>query len=142
MEESPSDSLGLRIIKLIVEEKQQAKTSVQQLISKTRLEIEDAAIQRKVLELIEAILVNKFPNLSREEVKEMLSLELIRGTRYYEELKEEAREEVKGEVREEIQQETKVGMITKLLLRGMNVEEIAEILELDVEVVRKVVEEN
>lgn len=56
MEDASSESLGLGIIKLIVEEKQKAKTSVKQLISKARLEVKDAAIQRKVLELIEAIL--------------------------------------------------------------------------------------
>ncbi|WP_322745445.1 DUF2887 domain-containing protein [Plectonema radiosum] len=134
MESVSSNSLGLGIIKLIVEENQKAKISVQQLVDKAKLEVEDAAIQRKVLELIEAILVNKFPNLNREEIKEMLSLELIKGTRYYEELKEE----VRGEVKEEV----KVGMITKLLQRGMTVEEIADILELDVEFVRKVVEDN
>ncbi|MEB3218562.1 MAG: Rpn family recombination-promoting nuclease/putative transposase [Nostocales cyanobacterium 94392] len=134
MESVSSDSLGLGIIKLIVEENQKAKISVQQLVDKAKLEVKDAAIQRKVLELIEAILVNKFPNLNREEIKEMLSLELIKGTRYYEELKEEARQEVKEEVRGEV--------ITKLLQRGMTVEEIADILELDVEFVRKVLKDN
>ncbi len=128
MEDISSQSLGLGIIKLIVEEKQKAKTSVKQLIDKARLEVKDAAIQRKVLELIEAILVNKFPNLSREEVKEMLSMELIKGTKVYEEIKEEAKEEIK------------VAMVTKLMQRGMNSKEIAELLELDIEVVRKVVE--
>ena len=140
MEDISSQSLGLGIIKLIVEEKQKAKTSVKQLIDKARLEVKDAAIQRKVLELIEAILVNKFPNLSREEVKEMLSMELIKGTKVYEELKEEARQEVKEEVRQEAKEEIKISMVTKLMQRGINSKEIAELLELDIEVVRKVVE--
>ena len=64
----------------------------------------------------------------------MLSLELIRGTRVYQELKEEAREEVKEEV--------KIEMIAKLLQRGMSVQEVAEILELDVEVVRNIEQGN
>ncbi len=34
-----------------------------------------------------------------------------------------------------------MGMITKLRQRGMTVQEVAEILELDVEVVRKAIEE-
>ncbi|MBW4645847.1 MAG: Rpn family recombination-promoting nuclease/putative transposase [Goleter apudmare HA4340-LM2] len=160
MEDASSQSLGLRIIKLIVEGKQKAKESVRQLVNQARLEVSDAAIQRKILELIEAILVNKFPNLSREEIKEMLSLELIRGTRVYQELKEEAREEVKQEVKEEVKQEVKEEvkqevkeevkqevkeevkqevkeeMIKKLLQRGMSIQEVAEIFELDVEVIR------
>lgn len=128
MGDTPYQSLGLGIVKLIVEGKQQAKESVKQLVNQAR-EVNDAAIQIKILELIEAVLVNKFPNLSREEVKEMLSMELIKGTRVYEELREEA------------EQEAKIEIIAKLLQRGMSVEELAEILELDVEVVRKVAEE-
>ncbi len=58
----------------------------------------------------------------------MLSMELIKGTKVYEEIKEEAKEEIK------------VAMVTKLMQRGMNSKEIAELLELDIEVVRKVVE--
>jgi predicted transposase YdaD len=122
MGDAPYQSLGLGIVKLIVEGKQKAKESVKQLVNQAREEVKDTAIQRKVLELIEAILVNKFPNLSREEIKAMLSLELIRGTRVYEELKEEVQIEI----------------IAKLLQRGMSVQEVAEILELDVEVIRNV----
>ncbi len=140
-----------------MKKKQKAKASVKQLIDKARLEVKDAAIQKKVLELIEAILVNKFPNLSREEIKEMLSMELIKGTRVYEELKEEAKEEAKQELKEKLKEEAKeeakqelkeklkeevkIAMAKKLMQRGMNVEEIAEVLELNVEIAKKIVEE-
>ncbi|BAZ40122.1 hypothetical protein NIES4101_60830 [Calothrix sp. NIES-4101] len=149
MAETSSASLGLGIVKLIVEGKSKAKESAKQLVNKTRQEVNDAAIQRKVLELIEAILVNKFPNMSREEIKEMLSLELIRGTRFYQELKEEAKEEAKQEVKEEVKQEVKqevkeevkLEMVKKLLQRGMGLEEVAEILDVDLEVIRKLANE-
>ncbi|NJR16616.1 MAG: Rpn family recombination-promoting nuclease/putative transposase [Calothrix sp. CSU_2_0] len=161
MEETSYSSLGLGIVKLIVEGKAKAKESAKQLVNKTRQEVNDAAIQRKVLELIEAILVNKFPNMSREEIKEMLSLELIRGTRFYQELKDEAKEEVKQEVKEEVKQEVKeevkqevkeeikqevkeeikLEMVRKLLRRGMNVEDVADILDVNVEVVRELANE-
>ncbi len=85
MQDEPYESLGLGIVKLIVEGKQKARESVKQLVDKARVEVSDGINQRKVLELIEVILVNKFPNLSREEIKEMLSMELIKGTRVYEE---------------------------------------------------------
>ncbi|MCC5640486.1 Rpn family recombination-promoting nuclease/putative transposase [Nostoc sp. CHAB 5844] len=107
----------------------------------SREEVKDTAIQKKILELIEAILVNKFPNLSREEIKAMLSMELIKGTRVYEELKEEAKQEVKQELKEELKEEVTREMIAKLLQRGMSVQEVAEILELDVEIIRNVAEE-
>ncbi len=164
MGETSDSSLGLGIIKLIVEGKQKAKVLVKQLVNKARQEINDAAIQRKLLELIEAILVNKFPNLSREEIKEMLSMELIKGTRLYQELKEEARQEVKEEARQEVKEEVKqevkeevkqevkeevkqevkeevqLKMIAKLLQRGMNVQEVAEILELDVNFITRIID--
>ncbi|AFY32417.1 Rpn family recombination-promoting nuclease/putative transposase [Calothrix sp. PCC 7507] len=159
--DASNQSLGLGILQLIVEGKQKAQELVKQLVNQARLEVNDAAIQRKVLELIEAILVNKFPNLSREEIKEMLSMELIKGTRVYQELKEEAREEVKQEVKEEVKQEVKEEvkqevkeevkqevkeevkqevkeeMLRKLLQRGMSVQEVAEIFELDVEFISR-----
>ncbi|MBD2487978.1 tetratricopeptide repeat protein [Aulosira sp. FACHB-615] len=54
------------------------------------------------------------------------ALSKLRHNKAYQDLKEEAREEVKTE------------MVAKLLQRGMSVEEVAEILELDVEVIRNV----
>lgn len=83
----------------------------------------------------------------------MLSMELIKGTRVYQELKEEARQEVKQEVKEEVKQEVKeqfkqevkvevqLEMIAKLLQRGMSVQEVAEILELNVDFIRRIVDE-
>ncbi|WP_017656116.1 Rpn family recombination-promoting nuclease/putative transposase [Fortiea contorta] len=125
-----NQSLGLEIVKLIVEGKRKTKKLVEQLINRTREEVNDAAIQRKVLELIEAILVNKFPNLSREEVKEMLALELIRGTRVYQELKEEAREEVKAEIQEEIREKIKAQV--KLEVREEVEQEVKAQVKLEV----------
>lgn len=81
----------------------------------------DAILQQKVLEFIEAIVVYKFPNLSREEIEAMLNLNLIRQTKVYQEAKEEGKLEV----------------VPKLLKRGFSIQEIAELLGVDVEAVRK-----
>ncbi len=88
MGEDAYESLGLGILKLIVEGKRKAKFAAKQLVNKARQEFNNKAAQEKFLELIESIVINKYPNLSREEVQEMLSLNLIRGTRYYQELEE------------------------------------------------------
>jgi predicted transposase YdaD len=55
------------------------------------------------MELIETIVVYKFPSLSREEIEKMLGLSELRQTKVYQEALEEGREEgiVMGEQRGE-----------------------------------------
>jgi len=55
----------------------------------------------------------------------MLNLSLIKHTRVYQEAKEEGKQEIVLKV------------VPKLLQRGLSLQEIAEILEVDVETVRK-----
>ncbi len=164
------ESLGLGILKLIVEGKRKAKKLAKQLVDKARQELSNKAAQQTFLELIESIIINKYPKLSREEVQEMLTLNLIRGTRYYQELEEEitakvekkitakvekkakakAKEEVKAEVKEEVKaevkeevkaevkEEVKLDTAARLLQRGISPQEVAAILELDVETVSNI----
>ncbi|BAZ14197.1 hypothetical protein NIES4071_60370 [Calothrix sp. NIES-4071] len=156
------ESLGLGILKLIVEGKRKAKKSAKQLVDKAKQELSDKAAKETFLELIESIVINKYPKLSREEVQEMLSLNLIRGTRYYQELEEEitakvekkvkaevkeqvkaeVKEQVKAEVKEqvkaEVKEEFKLDMATRLLQRGISPQEVAAVLELDVEAVNNI----
>ena len=93
----------------------------------------DTLSQRKVLEFIETIVVYKFPNLSREEIETMLNLNLLKQTRVYQEAKEEGKEEGKLE--------TQLKMIPILLELGLTIQQIADRLELEVEEVRKFVNE-
>jgi predicted transposase YdaD len=159
MGEDAYQSLGLGILKLIVEGKRKAKFVAKQLADKAKQELNNQANQKRFLELIESILVNKYPKLSREDIEEMLSLNLIRGTRYYQELEEEitakvekkvtakvekrvkarVKEEVKAEVKEEVKAEVKLDTAARLLQRGISPEEVAAILDLDIEFVRNIV---
>jgi predicted transposase/invertase (TIGR01784 family) len=53
-------------------------------------------------EILEKILVSKFPNLTREEIKNMLKLETnLMKTRYFQEAREEAIKEGRQEGRQE-----------------------------------------
>ncbi len=56
----------------------------------------------------------------------MLSVNLIKGTRVYQEIKDEVKEEVKTEI------------VPQLLQRGISVQEVADLLDLDEEVIRKI----
>jgi predicted transposase YdaD len=70
------------------------------LITKTRLEVVDQALQQKVLDLIETIVVYKLPLISRQELIKMFGLENfdIKTTRIYEEVRDEVRQEQTLEV--------------------------------------------
>lgn len=75
-----------------------------------------------MLEFIQSIVVNKFPNLRAEGIKAMLNLtDDIKDTAYYKSVREEVFLEV----------------VQNLLERGDSIEEIAKTLKIDVEEVRK-----
>jgi len=73
--------------------------------------------------------IDKFVNLSREELEAMLNLDSLKKSRVYQEGKQEGFEE--GAL------ETKLKMIPRLMKLGLSIEQIAESLDLDVETVRK-----
>ncbi|AFY91229.1 Rpn family recombination-promoting nuclease/putative transposase [Chroococcidiopsis thermalis] len=128
-EEATEESLGLKIVRLVVASQQRTGELAKQLVSRAREELADSLIQQKVIEFIETIVVYKFPNMSREEIEAMLNISLLRETRVYQEAAEE------GELR------AKVKLVPKLLQKGLSIQEIADVLELDIEEVRRVARE-
>jgi predicted transposase/invertase (TIGR01784 family) len=87
----------------------------------------DVTIQQQIVELIETVVLYKFPNLSREEIEAILALSELKQTRVYQEGLEEGREE--GRL------EAKLEMVLLLLELGLSLEEIAQGLGLDIEMV-------
>jgi len=134
-----SSSIGLGIIKLVVSPEDEARQEAQSLINLVKKA--DAENSRDLLELVERMLIYKFSSYSRQELAAMFGLTEWQQTRFYqevkEEVKEELREEVKEEVKEEVREETKLETIPRLLSEGLTVEQIARILELDIEVVKQ-----
>jgi predicted transposase/invertase (TIGR01784 family) len=128
-EETTEETLGVKIVRLVVASQQKTGELAKQLVSQAREELTDPLIQQKVIEFIETIVVYKFPNMSREEIEAMLNISLLRETRVYQEAAEE------GELR------AKVKLVPKLLQKGLSIQEIADVLELDIEEVRRVARE-
>ena len=95
------------------------------LIERTKLELESSPSQRQLIELIETIVIYKFPQLSYEEIETMLNLEEIRQTKVYQDAKEEG------------QLEQKLAMIPLLRELGLDTVQIAQRLELSEEVVEE-----
>ncbi len=77
-------SLNLATLKLIVTPKNQASSEAQKILEKTKTQ-EEFNLR---LDLVEAILVNKFPKLTIEEIQKMINLREadITQTRFYQQV--------------------------------------------------------
>ena len=120
--------VGIATIKLIFEDENTAIVAARDLRSRTQQQINNEIQQRQLLELIETILVYKFPRMNRKEIEEMFGLSDLKQTRVYQEGVEEG-----------IQQ-GRIESIPRLLRLGLSVEQIAQGLDLDLEEVRRQVE--
>ena len=119
------DSLGIATIKLIIAKENQAVATAKQLIERVRTEFTQP---QNFLQLIETILIYKLPRLSRREIEAMFSLDELKQTRYFQ------------DVREEGKLEGKLESVPRLLALGLTVEQIAQALDLTVEKVREIPE--
>ena len=83
--------MGVGVIKLVVESEQQAVPQAKALIEQTRNQLSDSQLQQQLIDLVERIVVYKFPQKSREEIEAMFELSDLKQTRVYQEaLAEEA----------------------------------------------------
>lgn len=67
----------------------------------------------------------------------MLGLDLIKNTRVYQEAQQEGKREGKLEGKLECKLEGKLETLPRLLKMGLSLEQVAEALDLDIEVVRQ-----
>ncbi|MFN6501394.1 MAG: Rpn family recombination-promoting nuclease/putative transposase [Nostoc sp. DedQUE01] len=89
------------------------------------------------MRLIETILIYKLPRLSQEEIGKMFELNDLRQTRFFQDVFEEGKKQGKQEAFEEAKQEVKLEVIPHLLAFGFSIEQIAQALGLDEQVVRQ-----
>jgi predicted transposase/invertase (TIGR01784 family) len=145
IEQAAEPSIGVGIVQLVVESKKKTGNLARQLITKARQDLPDATLQQQIIELIETVVLYKFPNLSREELETMLGLSELKQTRVYQEARQEGLEEGRQEGLEEGleqgQLRAKLAMVHKLRQRGFGIEELAALLELDIETVRRAAQE-
>jgi predicted transposase/invertase (TIGR01784 family) len=127
--EGDRSNVGLGILKLVVEPEESAGELAQNLIERTKQELKDSHSQKQLLELIKTIVIYKFPQLSYQEIEIMLNLEEIRQTRVYQDAKLEGIEQGKLE--------QKIAMIPLLQELGLTIEQIAQRLEIEANLVRE-----
>ncbi|AFY43301.1 Rpn family recombination-promoting nuclease/putative transposase [Nostoc sp. PCC 7107] len=121
--------LGIATIKLVIEGEDTAINTARELINRTQQAVNLQLPQKQLLELIETILVYKFPQMSREEIEAMFGLSELKQTRVYQEAKEEG------------EQKAKLEAVPKLLALGLTLEQIAQALDLDVTQVQQVAQQ-
>jgi len=123
--ESAEQYLGVGVIKLVVETKKKVDNLARHLVNKARQEIADEAVKLQVIELIETIVLYKFPEKSRQEIEAMFGFDDLKKTRYFQDVAEEAK------------QEGKLEAVPRLLALGLTVEQVAGALSLSVEQVQQ-----
>jgi predicted transposase/invertase (TIGR01784 family) len=107
--------IGARLARLIVLDEAAAAAEARELAAQPR----PVAERLVVLDLLETILVYKFPSLSRKEIVKMLHLPEtdLKKTRFYQEVFDEGREEGRDEGREEGREAAEVALLLRLLTR-------------------------
>lgn len=127
--EGEQQLIGIGILKLVVEDQSSAGELARNLIERTKSELEESPRQKQLIELIETIVIYKFPRLTYQEIETMLNLAEIKQTQVYQDAKEEGIEQGKLE--------QKIAMIPLLLELGLNISQIAQRLEIEESLVRE-----
>jgi predicted transposase/invertase (TIGR01784 family) len=141
--EGADRSLGVKVVKLVIEPAETAAEQARQSIAMARQQISDPIVQRDLINLIETIIVYKLPQKSREEIAAMLNLSELKQTRFYQEVKQEGLEEGLEQGLEQGKQEgerqAKLEAIRRTIGLGINLETIAQLLDLSLEFVRQTI---
>jgi predicted transposase/invertase (TIGR01784 family) len=118
-------SLEVRAIQLMGAKKNVVANQAKQLIEQARVERQNDASLKTVLELINTIFIYKFPDRTRQEIETMLGLSELKQTRVY----------------QEARQEEKLEVISRMVPLGLTVEQIAQVVNMTVEEVKQVIEQ-
>lgn len=119
---------GLGILNLLSVPPGEVKAFTHRLVESAQ-----GGVGPKVIELVEELLIRRFADLTREEIRTMFKLTDIRKTRVWKEAHGEGKEQGKEEGKIAAKQE----WIKKWLARGMSEKQIADLLEVDVKEVRR-----
>lgn len=130
IDEIPADeaTLGVKIIQLILESEENAISSAQRLITQAQATLLPTSLQHDIIDLIQTIVIYKLSQYSREEIAQMLGLNDIKQTRFYQ------------ETRQETLLEERKRIIQRLTNQGNDPERIAEMLGLSVEEVTQILQ--
>ena len=130
--QTPS-SIALSIIQLVTIPESQAPQQAKSLLNQVRQQINDVVTQANVIELVEKIIIYKFPQKSRQELEKMFDLTDWKQTQFYKEVKLEGK--LEGKVEGTLQ--AKLETIPLLRRLGLTVEQISQELDLDISLIHQ-----
>jgi predicted transposase YdaD len=81
-----SESIGMGIVRLITSKEEDVKVNL--------AEIDPKSLSADIVEFVKAVLIYKFPKLTRAEIEKMFTLADLRQTKVYQEAQEEG--EIRG----------------------------------------------
>ena len=83
------ESLGIGLMQLILAESDEAFELAKRLMPISTVEVQSNIENREIIDLIETIMIYKFPELSREAIERMFGLSELKQTRVYQEALQE-----------------------------------------------------
>jgi predicted transposase/invertase (TIGR01784 family) len=131
--EYPAVSLDVALLKLAVASRESLIEKASDLVTAAKASESVVRDPKKLLGLIEALVVSNFPRLTREEIRSMLQLHDISESTIFQEGKQEGLLEgkLKGKLEE------RMTMIARLHAKGRSVEEICDFLGVEMETVQE-----
>jgi predicted transposase YdaD len=129
------ESLGVSLLRLVSIEERRVE-EVLTVLKGQLVAIADASLKREIVELIEKVLVYKFPRLTPEELAAMFSQQELEQTRFYQELVRRGLEQGLEQGLERGRLEGKLEAIPNMVALGLTAEQIAGALGLELAVVQ------
>ena len=124
------ESIEMGLIRLIVEPEQSAMERARRLVEQVTVGASRLSTA-EIIEMIETIVVYKFPQLSWQEVEAMFGLSELKQTRVYQQGREEGIEQGREEGIEQGREEGERALILRLLNRRLS--EVSEAERLQIE---------
>ncbi len=136
--------VGLGVLQLVFASMSQARELTPRLVDKAKKELADGDLQTKVVELVEELLMSKFPEFGRLEIRMKFKLHDIRESKVWKEAHDEGAEKGREEGMEKGMEKGKLiakqEIIQGFLAGGMTPARIAELLKLTVDDVNRLAE--
>lgn len=124
---------GLGLLQLLFATADQAQELAPRVVRSAGAASGDSGLQAKVVELVERVLMCRFPDLGREEVRMKFKLHDIRESKVWKEAYQEGEE--KGEARGKLAAQEE--LISTLLDRGFTHQQVADLIRWPLEQVKR-----
>jgi predicted transposase/invertase (TIGR01784 family) len=127
---SKNPPVGLGVLQLLFAPMRQAVELAPRVVRNAKTELPDGDLQTKVVELVEELLMSRFPQFGREEIRMKFKLHDLRESKVWKEAYEEGAD---ANARD---------FVESLLAKGKTHKEVAELLNIPVEKVERLTKEN